>query len=98
MKSVEKSEWLSILETKTEGYIQDAVDCFQNLDECILDQPSQTGGWSIAQCLCHLNTYGDYYLPWLRKGIEQHVQKRQSGPYTASWLGTYLIRLTDPKT
>lgn len=98
MQSIDKLPWLALLESKTEQHILDAVEHFQNMDEQLLNKPSMTGGWSVAQCLAHLNTYGDYYLPKLQTGLELHSKVNDSGKYKSSWLGTYLIKLTDPQT
>lgn len=93
-----KLTWLAGLESQTEEFVHDAVAYFQNLDESILNTPSTTGGWSIAQCLGHLNTYGHYYLPRLQQEIEKEPKKPLSDKYMSSWLGAYLIRITDTQT
>lgn len=98
MKSIDKLPWLALLESKTEQHVTDAVGLFQNMEEHLLNKPSPTGGWSIAQCLAHLNTYGDYYLPRLQTGLEVNYRVGNSEKYSSSWLGTYLIKLTDPQT
>lgn len=97
MKSIEKLPWLASLEIQTEGYIHDAVERFQNSNENILNKPALNGGWSITQCLAHLNTYGHYYLPLMENGITKCSNLPSSDVYTSSLLGTYLIRLTDPQ-
>lgn len=95
MRSIEKSTWLAMLESKTEVHISDAILYFQNLDENDLNKPSASGGWSIAQCLEHLNTYGHYYLPLLEKEIGHNSKSDISNEYAESWLGAYLIKLMD---
>ncbi len=82
---------------KTETHIQEVIAHFQNLSEEVLLRPSATGGWSIAQCLEHLNSYGHYYLPYITKGLEQH-QGAAKDTFKSSWLGAYFIRIMDPKT
>lgn len=96
MPPVDKASWLALLEEQVESHLQDAVRHFQNLDERTLSQPSPTGGWSIAQCLDHLNSYGHYYLPYLQEGLERALKSHSSNTYIGSWLGSYLIRLMDP--
>ncbi len=96
MQPVDKASWLARLEGQVEGHIQDTIAHYQDLDEGILCQPSPTGGWSIVQCLAHLNSYGDYYLPYLRQGLEKPPATTSGNPYVGSWLGTYLIRLMEP--
>ncbi|GAB4044158.1 DinB family protein [Spirosoma jeollabukense] len=98
MKSINKAAWLAALEQQVEGHIQQAVERFQNMDETTLSQPSQSGGWSIAQCLDHLNSYGHYYLPRLKQGLITQLDKPVTDSVDSSWLGNFLTRLMDPKT
>lgn len=98
MKPVDKASWLAALEALVEEHIQYAVQHCQNLDESTLLQPSPSGGWSIAQCLAHLNSYGHYYLPRLQQGLEMQPGTPPSDAFVSSWLGTYLSKLMDPKT
>lgn len=96
MQPIDKSPWLASLNGQVECHIQEALQHFQNLDEGILCRPSPTGGWSIAHCLAHLNSYGYYYLPYLQQGLERQLATPSGDTYVGSWLGTYLIRLMDP--
>ncbi|MCX6216923.1 DinB family protein [Spirosoma sp.] len=98
MKSVNKSVLLIALGHQIEGHIQQAVVHFQNMDEVTLCQPSPSGGWSIAQCLDHLNSYGRYYLPRLNQGLASRQHKPTTDRLESSWLGAFLVRLMDPKT
>ena len=95
-KTIEKAPWLNGLEEETELFISYTLMHFQNLEATTLLRPSATGRWSIAQCLAHLNTYGAYYLPLLRKELEKAATGNAENTYKSSWLGRYLIKLTDP--
>ncbi|GAB3640069.1 DinB family protein [Spirosoma arcticum] len=98
MKTIDKTSWLASLEQQVEGQIQEAVQHFQNLDENTLHNPSPTGGWSIAQCLAHLITYGHYYLPRLKQGLQkQQPGRHPADTFVSSWLGAYLTKLMDSK-
>lgn len=98
MKPVDKALYLARLEQQVESHIQKAVQHFQNLDEITLDWPSPTGGWSITQCLAHLNSYGHYYLPRLKQDLEKPLAQSRINVFQSSWLGAYLARLMDPQT
>ncbi len=98
MKPVAKNHLLDALENKVEHHIQEAIKVFQNADEATLLQPAPDGGWSIAQCLEHLNTYGHYYLPQIQKGLSKPISKPIPDIFQSSWLGTYFTRLMDPET
>jgi hypothetical protein len=98
MKPVNKNQLLEELENKVERHIQEAVKVFQNADEATLLQPAPDGGWSISQCLEHLNTYGHYYLPQIQQGLGKPLSKPVPDTFQSSWLGNYFTRLMDPKT
>ena len=98
MKAIDKNQLLDALENKVERHIQDAVEIFQNTDDRTLLQPAADGGWSIAQCLAHLNSYGDYYLPQIQNGLNKPVSPPVSEKFQSSWLGAYFTRLMDPET
>ncbi len=98
MKSQDKYELLFMLEHKVEAQLQDAIRIFQNLDETLLLRPSTSGGWSIAQCLEHLNSYGHYYLPRIQHSIEQAPEKNSGQLFKSSWLGNYFVQMMDPAT
>jgi len=56
-----------------------------------------SGGWSIAQCVDHLNRIGDLYLDVMEKRITEArargiTRRGRSGP---GWLGRVLIRAMD---
>ena len=69
MKTENKIVLLETLETTVESHLRDVLHDFQNLTETELLRPAGNGGWSIAQCLEHLNRYGNYYLPQIKTGI-----------------------------
>jgi hypothetical protein len=97
MEPIKQKILLHQLEEKTEAHLEEAIRLFQNLNEEVLLRPSKTGGWSMAQCLEHLNSYGYYYLPRIEKGLDEN-KKTAKEFFKSSWLGTYFIRIMDPKT
>jgi hypothetical protein len=97
MKPVNKSELLVNLEARVETHISDTISLFQNQSNVQLNAPSETGGWSIAQCLDHLNSYGDFYFP----NIEQRIlaaPDNDTSDFTSSWFGAYFTKMMDPHT
>ena len=98
MKAVNKEQLLTSLENKVEEHLQLAVGSFQNMSEKQLLMPASDGGWSIAQCLEHLNSYGHYYLPQIRKGLDKGAAKPDKAQFKSSWLGSYFTRAMDPET
>ena len=70
MKPVNKHQLLDHLEASVERHLHLAIYHFQNQPVEVLLAPSVTGGWSMAQCLEHLNRYGDFYLPAMMRALD----------------------------
>lgn len=94
-----QKELLDLLEVRVERHIKEGVATFQNLTDRELLRPAPDGGWSIVQCLDHLNSYGHYYLPLLKKKILSRNEHPAPGKvYRSSMIGGYFIRMVDPET
>ena len=98
MKAVDKNQLVDTLENKVESHLQQAIQVFQNLGPAHLLQPALNGGWSIAQCLEHLNSYGHFYLPRIQSGLAQTKGKPAAPTFQSTWLGSYFTRSMDPVT
>ncbi|HRG87657.1 MAG TPA: DinB family protein [Chitinophagales bacterium] len=92
-----QQQLLDELEKLTEQHLIDAIGIFQNLNEQQLSNPAANGGWSIAQCLWHLNSYGWYYLPLIKKSLQVAPDKPTSPMFKPGLLGNYFTRLMQPK-
>ncbi len=97
MKAVNKHDLLSTLENQVERHLQDAIKNFQNMTADELLRPASNGGWSIAQCLEHLNRYGNYYLPQIKKALDAY-KGGSSETFNSTWLGSYFTKMMDPRT
>ncbi|GGH27324.1 DinB family protein [Dyadobacter endophyticus] len=97
METFNKKALLQRLDDQVEQHIADAVALFQNRDNEFLNRPSDTGGWSIAQCLDHLNSYGHYYLPRMREKLRA-APSTEKKDFTSTWMGAYFTRMMDPET
>jgi len=89
---------LAELEKQVELHLTDTKAIFKNLPAEILLKPSITGGWSIVQCLDHLNSYGNFYLPQFKKGIEHKQHLPAANTFHSTWLGNYFVRIMHPDT
>ena len=98
MKGVISNQLLDTLEKRVELHMQEAVSRFQNMTEQQLLAPAANGGWGIAQCLDHLNSYGHFYLPEIKKAMDAHRQEGSRGVFKSSWLGAYFTRMMEPGT
>jgi len=95
MKSVNSEELINSLEDQVSKHLDQAIMVYQNLSEAQLNKQAADGGWSIAQCLDHLNAYGDYYLPQMEKRMASS-NLPSSLTFTSSWLGNYFTDMLDP--
>ena len=91
---INSKELLQPLEHQVETHLMLAIKVFQNMDDVLLSTPAVDGGWSIAQCLWHLNSYGDFYLPL----IQQAIEKQASKSFSSGWFGSYFIKMMNPLT
>ena len=83
----------------TEGYLDKAINTWQNLPvEVLMKQPTPDS-WSASQCLEHLNIYGRYYLPAIEKAIliAQKKGSKSQATFKSGWLGNYFYNLMKPK-
>jgi DinB family protein len=55
-------------------------------------------GWSVAQCIDHLNVTARQYLPQLDEGIANAIRQGSygKGPFTYSWLSRMFVRIIEP--
>jgi hypothetical protein len=96
MKAVSKSELLSSLEQEVEKHLAEAVGIFQNLPEETLLKPAPDGGWSMLQCLAHLNSYGRFYLPAISYAINHPSGNSANEKFKSGWLGNYFTQMMQP--
>ncbi|WP_207420338.1 DinB family protein [Desertivirga brevis] len=90
-----KNHLLNKLGDQVESHLHIAISSFQNESEKVLLCPSATGGWSIAQCLDHLNSYGDYFLPRLSKVLQVETSDN-AVTFKSGWLGDYFSKMMEP--
>jgi hypothetical protein len=96
MKTEKSIDLLMRLEKKTEEHLTTAVQTFQNLEDENLLRPAAHGGWSIAQCLEHLNRYGNFYLPQIKLAIEKSQAAHDY--FKSGWFGNYFTNMMDPSS
>lgn len=95
MREIDHTQFINQLENEIENQLKEVLTVFQNLPESILLQPSATGGWSIAQCFEHLNTYAEFYLPRIKKSLAQSTALSTPTLFKHTWLGDYFIKMMD---
>ena len=99
MRTYNSEQLITALQKQTEGFLDKAVAEWQMLSSVKLLYQSSPEKWSAAQCLEHLNSYGDYYLPAIENAILKAKQKNStaSNEFVPGWFGNYFTELMLPK-
>lgn len=85
---------LSELSERTHQLLNDAATLLQVPDNLLQERPS-AGRWNVLECLEHLNLYGDFYLPEIRRRIVE--SSFPPGEYfNSGWLGDYFVKSMEP--
>lgn len=69
---------------------------FRNLPTEILNWRAEKVSWSILECFEHLNLYGDFYIPEIKKRIESSKTQPQK-KFKSGILGNYFAKSMLPK-
>ncbi len=88
MKARSASQLLQKLTDLTKRNIA-AAETLANLDDGTLHLRPRPDAWNALDCLAHLNHYGDFYLPEIRRQITQSKHRKNTTTFTSSWLGNY---------
>jgi hypothetical protein len=91
---------LKELHTQTLSFLEEAVQQWQMMPgEKFSYQPSPAQ-WSAKQCIAHLNSYGDYYLPAIDRAIKKakHKGSKSQQQFTPGRLGNYFTQMMKPGT
>lgn len=94
---LDKYRLIEELETELRNQIILVEENFENASETVLQSPAPSGGWSIPQCLDHLNSYGFYYLPQIGDALKR-AKRSDSSVYRSGWLGDYFTKIMSPET
>jgi hypothetical protein len=96
MKKLLQEEFLSQTERQLEEQLKLVISVFQNLPEDTLLKPAANNGWSIAECLAHLNSYAEFHEPRITKALEGASTIEAPAIFKHSFLGRYFITSMDP--
>lgn len=72
------------------------VEKLRELSEKELNYKENTEKWSVLECIEHLNLYGDFYNPEIRKNIETSHSK-PSKTFKSGIIGNYFVNMMLPK-
>ena len=74
-----------------------AVAQFKTLSEQELNWKESAGSWSVLECIEHLNLYGDFYLPEIKRRIAVASTGGNSSKFKSGLLGNYFAESMLPK-
>jgi len=72
------------------------VQKLQALPDELLTQKAQPASWNALECIEHLNRYGNFYLPEIRKRIAESTT-HTAPVFKSGWLGNYFANSMLPK-
>lgn len=93
MKKMATDTLIGLLQGQCDAQLE-AIEKFKTYSIQELQAPSSTGGWSVLQCVEHLNRYYAFYLPELERNIKK---LKTSDTFHSGWLGNYLAENILPK-
>lgn len=93
-----QEEYLLKLEAMLEKQLQEVIGIFQNLPTATLLRSSAQGGWSIAACFEHLNSYAEYYHPKIQQTLKRAPTAEVLPLFRNTWLGLYFIKTMSSDT
>lgn len=73
----------------------EAVKSLQNLDDSKLNYKPSPEKWSILECLEHLNRYFDFYLPEIKKALDNPTDAKEY--FRSGLIGNMLVNMVIPK-
>ncbi len=80
----------------TENILHFAEHEMKELSDEKLNQKPAEDKWSIAECMEHLNRYGDYYIPLINEKINKSKTSAKE-IFTTGWLGNKAAQDMLPK-
>ncbi len=92
-----KHQLLDELEAELNEQISIVTEHYLDIDDEVVKRPADNAGWSIIQCLDHLNSYGDYYLPQISAALKK-ANDDDGSIYRSGWLGDYFTKIMSPET
>ena len=67
-----------------------AVEKFRDLSKNELNHKENSEKWSVLECIEHLNLYGDFYNPEIRRSIEKSTSKANE-VFKSGLIGNYFV-------
>src|SRR5690606_40473700 len=93
---MDSTQLLEKLSAMTKSNLAEALN-FQQLTVEQLNKRGTAGGWTILECIEHLNLYGDFYIPEIKNRISQ-AKHKPSESFKSGILGHYFAKIDRKST
>ncbi len=97
MSTHQTTQLLNKLYQQADEFIHLAVSNWQMLPHKHFAYKVAPEKWSANQCLQHLNSYGNYYLPAIKVAIANTKNKQANATFKSGWLGNYFTNVMQLK-
>ena len=94
--SITQQDLIADLKIRTQRVLEEAKSMV-GTDEDILNHKPSPERWSVLECLEHLNRYGNYYLPEVKRVMKKSPTVSASKAFRTGWLGDYFAKSMLPK-
>lgn len=91
MKTLSNRHLIDTMSMDVRAILKD-TEVLKSLSKEELNKRPMDGGWSIGQCLQHMNVYSRYYIPVIESALTK-AKRSESGTYRSGWLGSYFANL-----
>ncbi len=98
MSNYNSQKLIAELKSQTLQYLNLAEKDFMNLSHEQFAQRPKPGAWSANECLQHLNSYGNYYLPEIEQALQFAMVEDEQKEFKSGWLGAYFTKSMQPKS
>lgn len=92
---MKSKELIDALIARTVKNRQEAIE-LKHLARKALNQRPAPGSWNALECIEHLNRYGDFYIPEIKKRLDASTYKK-SEAFKPGLLGNYFSKSMLPK-
>src|SRR5690606_4322138 len=92
---MDSTQLLEKLSAMKKSNLAEALN-FQQLTVEQLNKRGTAGGWTILECIEHLNLYGDFYIPEIKNRISQ-AKHKPSESFKSGIMGHYFAKMMLPK-
>ncbi len=93
---INSQKLLQDLQIRTENSLQVAQQ-WLNLPLETLQYKPDAETWSVLEGLEHLNLYGEFYLPEIKRQMDKSAHQTATALFKSSWLGNYFALAMLPK-